>query len=47
MGLGTRHGSVAGMTGATHSVGIVVSQSGGRISIFRGGEMVKQFMTLP
>ena len=47
MGLGTRHGSVAGMTGATRSVGIVVSQSGGRISIFRGGELVKQFMTLP
>ena len=46
MGLGTRHGSVAGITRATNSVGIVVSQSGGRISVFRGGEMVKQFSTL-
>jgi trk system potassium uptake protein TrkH len=46
MGLGTRHGSVAGITRATKSVGIVVSQSGGRISVFRGGEMVKQFSTL-
>jgi trk system potassium uptake protein TrkH len=46
MGLGTRHGSVAGITRATNSVGIVVSQSGGRISVFRGGEMVKQYMTV-
>jgi len=46
MGLGTRHGSVAGITRATNSVGIVVSQSGGRISVFRRGEMVKQFSTL-
>ncbi|HMK15628.1 MAG TPA: diadenylate cyclase, partial [Methanomicrobiales archaeon] len=46
MGLGTRHGSVAGITRATRSVGIVVSQSGGRISVFRAGEMVKQFSTL-
>jgi trk system potassium uptake protein TrkH len=46
MGLGTRHGSVAGITRATNSVGIVVSQSGGRITVFRRGEMVKQFMTL-
>jgi trk system potassium uptake protein TrkH len=47
MGLGTRHASVAGITRATNSVGIVVSQSGGRISVFRRGSMVKQFMTLP
>jgi hypothetical protein len=46
MGLGTRHGSVAGITRATDSVGVVVSQSGGRISVFRAGEMVKQFSTL-
>jgi trk system potassium uptake protein TrkH len=46
MGLGTRHGSVAGITRATNSVGIVVSQSGGRISVFRHGEMEKQFSTL-
>jgi hypothetical protein len=45
-GLGTRHGSVAGITRATMAIGIVVSQSGGRISVFRAGEMVKQFMTL-
>ena len=46
MGLGTRHGSVAGITRATDSVGVVVSQSGGRISVFRRGELVKQFNTL-
>jgi DNA integrity scanning protein DisA with diadenylate cyclase activity len=46
MGLGTRHGSVAGITVATKAVGVVVSQSGGRISVFRHGEMVKQFSTL-
>jgi DNA integrity scanning protein DisA with diadenylate cyclase activity len=45
-GLGTRHGSVAGITLATRSVGLVVSQSGGRISVFRNGRMVKQFATL-
>ncbi|MDD1660502.1 MAG: diadenylate cyclase [Methanomicrobiales archaeon] len=45
-GLGTRHGSVAGITLATQAVGLVVSQSGGRISVFRNGRMVKQFATL-
>ena len=45
-GLGTRHGSVAGITLATRAVGLVVSQSGGRISVFKGGRMVKQFATL-
>jgi len=45
-GLGTRHGSVAGITLATQAVGLVVSQSGGRVSVFRGGQMVKQFATL-
>jgi trk system potassium uptake protein TrkH len=45
-GLGTRHGSVAGITLATRAVGLVVSQSGGRISVFRNGRMVKQFATL-
>ena len=45
-GLGTRHGSVAGITQATKAVGLVVSQSGGRISVFRSGRMVKQFTTL-
>lgn len=41
-GLGTRHSSVAGMTQATSAIGIVVSQSGGKISIFRGGQIVQE-----
>jgi diadenylate cyclase len=40
-GLGTRHASVAGITQETKAVGIVVSQSGGRISIFRDGRIVR------
>ena len=40
-GLGTRHASVAGITKETRSVGIVVSQSGGRISLFKDGRVVK------
>jgi PAS domain S-box-containing protein len=40
-GLGTRHASVAGITQETRSVGIVVSQSGGRISLFKDGRIVK------
>jgi diadenylate cyclase len=40
-GLGTRHASVAGITQDTKAVGIVVSQSGGRISIFRDGRIVR------
>jgi DNA integrity scanning protein DisA with diadenylate cyclase activity len=36
-GLGTRHNSVAAMTRGTDSIGIVVSQSGGVIRIFRNG----------
>jgi PKD repeat protein len=39
-GLGSRHSSIAGITLATRSIGIVVSQSGGRISIFRDGQIV-------
>ena len=39
-GLGSRHSSVAGITQVTKSVGVVVSQSGGLISIFRGGKIV-------
>jgi DNA integrity scanning protein DisA with diadenylate cyclase activity len=39
-GLGSRHSSIAGITQATRSIGIVVSQSGGRITIFRGGKIV-------
>ena len=40
-GLGTRHASVAGITQETRSVGIVVSQTGGRISLFKDGRMVR------
>ena len=40
-GLGTRHASVAGITQETRSVGIVVSQTGGRISLFRDGRVVR------
>jgi PAS domain S-box-containing protein len=40
-GLGTRHASVAGITQETNAVGIVVSQSGGRISIFKDGRIVR------
>lgn len=39
-GLGSRHSSIAGITLATRSIGIVVSQSGGRITIFRDGRIV-------
>jgi len=39
-GMGSRHLSVAGITKVTTSIGIVVSQSGGQISIFRDGKIV-------
>ncbi|MFY9800955.1 MAG: diadenylate cyclase [Methanoregula sp.] len=39
-GLGSRHSSVAGITQATNSIGVVVSQSGGLISIFKDGKIV-------
>lgn len=39
-GLGTRHSSVAAMTCSTESIGIVVSQSGGLIRVFRHGMVV-------
>ncbi|HON82211.1 MAG TPA: PAS domain S-box protein [Methanoregulaceae archaeon] len=42
-GHGTRHASVAAMTQITRSVGIVVSESGGTVTIYRGGAMVKEF----
>lgn len=38
-GLGTRHSSVAAMTYSTESIGIVVSQSGGVIRVFRHGRV--------
>ncbi|MBN1195139.1 MAG: PAS domain S-box protein [Methanomicrobiaceae archaeon] len=40
-GFGTRHASIAAITEITRAVGIVVSQSGGRISIFRHGRIVR------
>ena len=39
-GLGSRHSSIAGITQVTQSIGVVVSQSGGLISIFREGKIV-------
>jgi hypothetical protein len=39
-GLGSRHSSIAGITQVTRSIGVVVSQSGGQISIFREGKIV-------
>lgn len=39
-GLGSRHSSIAGITLVTKSIGIVVSQSGGLISIFRDGKII-------
>ncbi|MDD1708498.1 MAG: PAS domain S-box protein [Methanoregulaceae archaeon] len=40
-GLGTRHASVAGITGETQAVGIVISQSGGKISVFKNGRIFR------
>jgi len=40
-GLGSRHSSVAGITQLTRSIGIVVSQSGGLVSIIRGGKIIQ------
>jgi len=39
-GLGTRHSSVAAITQVTDSIGVVVSQSGGIVRIFKKGKMV-------
>lgn len=40
-GLGSRHASVAGITLVTGTLGIVVSQSGGLIKIFKNGGIVR------
>ena len=40
-GLGTRHASVAGITQETRAVGIVLSQSGGKISLFKDGRIFR------
>lgn len=42
-GHGTKHFSVAAMTMATKAVGIVVSQSGGRITILKDGKILSSF----
>jgi PKD repeat protein len=39
-GLGSRHSSIAGITMVTKSIGVVVSQSGGLITIFRDGKIL-------
>ncbi len=39
-GMGSRHLSIAAITRVTTSIGIVVSQSGGMISLFRDGKIV-------
>jgi DNA integrity scanning protein DisA with diadenylate cyclase activity len=39
-GMGSRHLSIAAITRVTASIGIVVSQSGGQISLFRDGKIV-------
>jgi PAS domain S-box-containing protein len=41
-GMGTRHNSVAAITSVTQAVGIVVSQSGGGITIFKNGQILKK-----
>ncbi|WP_181391374.1 PAS domain-containing protein [Methanospirillum stamsii] len=40
-GMGTRHSSVAALTGVTKSIGFVVSESGGKVSIMKQGKIVK------
>lgn len=40
-GLGTRHASVAGITQEIPAVGIVLSQSGGKISLFKDGRIFR------
>ncbi len=42
-GLGSRHSSIAGITRVTRSIGIVVSQSGGLITVFRDGKILYTF----
>ncbi|MCK9580244.1 MAG: PAS domain S-box protein [Methanoregula sp.] len=41
-GMGTRHNSVAAITSITKTIGIVVSQSGGGITVFRNGRILKK-----
>jgi len=39
-GLGTRHAAAAAITQATDSVAFVISESTGRVTIFRGGKIL-------
>ncbi len=39
-GLGARHSSTAAITEVTNSVGLVISESSGRVTIFRGGSIL-------
>lgn len=39
-GLGARHSSAAAITGVTDSVVLVISESSGRVTIFRGGSII-------
>ena len=43
-GYGTRHSSVAGITQMTNAIGIVVSTTGGKVSIMKNGEIKKTFV---
>ncbi|MEI7434568.1 MAG: PAS domain S-box protein [Methanomicrobiales archaeon] len=43
-GYGTRHSSVAGISQMTNAIGLVVSQSGGKISIMKDGLIKKSFV---
>lgn len=43
-GMGTRHNSVAAITNVTHAIGIVISQSGGGITIFKNGQILKKII---
>lgn len=40
-GMGTRHSSTAAISSITHAVGLVVSESGGRVSVIKDGKIVK------
>ena len=40
-GFGTRNASVAGITALTRTVGIVVSEGAGKLTLFRDGEIVR------
>lgn len=38
-GLGSRHIAAAGMTGVTHAIAIVISESSGNVSVFKNGKL--------